>query len=83
MITNRSYSSVFIEERGWTHYKQTSRANFVNLANKHSKKLRTLIGFARVRTVWTVDRPALYLVLNSGVPRGEARWRALPLLAAR
>jgi hypothetical protein len=51
MITNRTYSSVFIEEGGWTRYKQTPRANFVNLANKHSKKLGTLIGSARA------DRP--------------------------
>jgi hypothetical protein len=36
---------------GWTHYKQTPRANFVNLVNKPSKKLGTLIGFLRARTV--------------------------------
>jgi hypothetical protein len=53
IITNRSYTSVFIEEGGWTHYKQTPRANSENLANKHSKKLGTLICSARVRTVRT------------------------------
>jgi hypothetical protein len=51
---------------GWTHYKQTPRANSENLANKHSKKLGTLIYSARA------DRPdprrgpsALFLVPNS------------------
>ena len=68
MITNRPYTSVFIEEGGWTRYKQTSRVNSENLANKHSKKLGTLICSARV------DRPdrglsgLLNLVLN--------KWRA-------
>jgi hypothetical protein len=51
MILNHPYSSVFIEEGGWTHYKQTPRANSVNFVNKHNKKLRTLIYSARVRTV--------------------------------
>jgi hypothetical protein len=51
MITNRTYFSVFIEEGGWTHYKQTPRANSVNLINKHSKKLETLICSTRARTV--------------------------------
>jgi hypothetical protein len=36
---------------GWTRYKQTPRANSENLANKHSKKLGTLICSARVQTV--------------------------------
>jgi hypothetical protein len=53
MITNRSYSSVFIEEEDWTRYKQTPRANSENLADKHNKKLGTLIGSARPRTVRT------------------------------
>jgi hypothetical protein len=39
---------------GWTRYKQTSRANSsVNLANRHSKKLGTLIGSAHTRTIRT------------------------------
>jgi hypothetical protein len=42
---------------GWTRYKQTHRANSVNLANNHSKKLETLIGSARARTVRIADRP--------------------------
>jgi hypothetical protein len=58
MITNRSYTSLFIEEGGWTLYKQTSRANSENLANKQSKKLGTLICSAHARTVRTADRPA-------------------------
>jgi hypothetical protein len=47
MITNRSYTSVFIEEGGWTRYKQTPRANTANFVNKHDKKLGTLICSAR------------------------------------
>jgi hypothetical protein len=58
-MINRLYSSVFIEEGGWTRYKQISRANSTNLANNCSKKLETLIGSAHARTV----RP-LNLVLN-------------------
>jgi hypothetical protein len=59
MITNRSYTSLFIEEGVWTLYKQTSRANSENLANKHSKKLGTLICSAHARTVRPTgaDRP--------------------------
>jgi hypothetical protein len=81
MIANRSYSSVFIEEGGWTRYKQTPRANSVNLANKHSKKLGTLIGSARADCPdhWhgpsglrTVRR--LILVLNT-IPLN--RWHGL------
>jgi hypothetical protein len=56
MITNQPYSSVFIEEGGWTRYKQTLRANSENLANKYSKKLETLIDSARARTV----RPSIW-----------------------
>jgi hypothetical protein len=63
MIPNRPYTSVFIEEGGWTRYKQTPRVNSENLANKHSKKLGTLICSARTRTVRPTgadrpDRPA-------------------------
>jgi hypothetical protein len=47
MITNRLYTSVFIEEGGWTRYKQTRRANPANFINKHGKKLGTLICSAR------------------------------------
>jgi hypothetical protein len=50
-MLNRSYSSVFIEEGGWTRYKQISWANSANLANNYSKKLGTLTGSARARTV--------------------------------
>jgi hypothetical protein len=66
MIPNRSHSSVFIEDGGWTRYKQTPRANFVNLVNEHSKKLGTLICSARGPSgpqVWTVRW--LILVLNN------------------
>jgi hypothetical protein len=52
MIPNRLYSSAFIEEGGWTPYKQTPRANPVNFVNKHGKKLETLICSARA------DHPA-------------------------
>ena len=52
IITNRPYTSVFIEEGGWTRYKQTPRANPANFINKHGKKLGTLICSARA------DRPA-------------------------
>jgi hypothetical protein len=51
MITNRSYTSVFIEEGGWTLYKLISRANSANLANNRSTKLGTLICSAHARTV--------------------------------
>src|SRR5688500_10631838 len=51
MITNRSYTFVFIEEGGWTRYKQTPQANPVNFVNKHGKKLGTLICSACARTV--------------------------------
>jgi hypothetical protein len=37
----------FYKGGGLARYKQTPRANFVNLANKHSKKLGTLIGSTR------------------------------------
>jgi hypothetical protein len=43
MITNWSYTYVFIEEGGWNLYKLISRADSVNLANNRSTKLRTLI----------------------------------------
>ena len=46
-MINRPYSSVFIEEGGWTRYKQIPRTNSVNLANNCSKKLKTLIGSTR------------------------------------
>jgi hypothetical protein len=50
MITNRSYTSVFIEE-GLDLYKLIVRANSVNLANNRSTKLGTLICYAHARTV--------------------------------
>ena len=43
-MINQLYSSVFIEEGGWTRYKQISR---VNSANNCSKKLGTLTDSAR------------------------------------
>jgi hypothetical protein len=43
IITNRPFTSVFIEEGDWTHYKQTPRANPANFV----KKLGTLICSAR------------------------------------
>ena len=58
MIFNRAYSSVFIEEGGWTRYKQISRVNSANLANNHSKKLGTLTDSARAdRLASGPDRP--------------------------
>jgi hypothetical protein len=51
IITNRSYTSLFIEEGGWTLYSTEFRANSANLANKHSTKLGTLIYSAHARTV--------------------------------
>jgi hypothetical protein len=51
IITNRPYISLFIEEGGWTLYTTEFRANFANLANKHSTKLGTLIYSAYARTV--------------------------------
>jgi hypothetical protein len=66
MMFNQPYFSIFIDEGGWTRYKQISRVNFANLANNHSKKLRTLTDSAcarpsapPVRAIWTVDRLAL------------------------
>jgi hypothetical protein len=53
MITNRPYTSLFIEEGGWTLYTTEFRANSENLANKHSKKTRNHNLFC-ART----DRPA-------------------------
>jgi hypothetical protein len=47
-ICPQQYFSIFIEEGGWTRYKLISRVNPVNLDNNRSKKLRTLIGSARV-----------------------------------
>jgi hypothetical protein len=41
----------FYREGGWTRYKQTFRANSVNFANKHNKKLGTLICSTHARTV--------------------------------
>jgi hypothetical protein len=60
MITNQPYTSVFIEEGGWTLYKLISQTNSTNLANNRSTKLGTLICSAHA---WTVrptgaDRPA-------------------------
>ena len=45
---------------GWTRYKQTPQANSENLANKHSKKLGTLIYSTHTRTIRPTgaDRPA-------------------------
>jgi hypothetical protein len=59
MITNRSYTSLFIEEGGWTLYTTDFRANSTNLANNHSTKLGTLICPAHARTVRPTgaDRP--------------------------
>jgi hypothetical protein len=51
MITNRLYTSLFIEEGGWTLYTTEFRANSADLANKHSTKLGTLIYSAHARTV--------------------------------
>jgi hypothetical protein len=55
MITNRLYTSLFIEEGGWTLYTTDFRANSVNLANHRSTKLGTLICSAHARTVRPTD----------------------------
>jgi hypothetical protein len=66
MITNRPYTSLFIEEGGWTLYKLIFRVNSANLANNRSTKLGTLICSAHARTVRPQGRTvrALKLVLN-------------------
>jgi hypothetical protein len=51
MITNRPYTSLFIEEGGWTLYTTDFRANSANIANNRSTKLETLICSAHARTV--------------------------------
>jgi hypothetical protein len=51
MITNRPYTSLFIEEGGWTLYTTEFRANSEDLANKHSTKLGTLNYSGHARTV--------------------------------
>jgi hypothetical protein len=51
IITNRPYTSLFVEEGGWTLYTTDFRANFTNLANNRSTKLGTLICYAYARTV--------------------------------
>jgi hypothetical protein len=52
LIINRSYTSLFIEEEGWTLYTTEFRANSANLANNRSTKLGTLIYSAHARAVW-------------------------------
>jgi hypothetical protein len=44
---SKSVVFLYFIEGGWTRYKQTPRANFVNFVNKHSKKLETLTCSAR------------------------------------
>jgi hypothetical protein len=53
--TNRPYTSLFIEEGGWTLFTTDFRANSVNLANNRSTKLEILICSAHVRTVRPTD----------------------------
>jgi hypothetical protein len=54
-MINRLYSSIFIEEGGWTRYKPISRVNSANLANNRSKKLGTLTNHVHARTVRTTS----------------------------
>jgi hypothetical protein len=59
MITNRPYTSLFIEEGGLDPLQTNFRANPANLTNNHSTKLGTLICSV---LAWTVrptgaDRP--------------------------
>ena len=60
IITNRPYTSLYIEKGGWTLYTTGFRVNSANLANKHSTKLGTLNCSAHARTVRPTgaDRPA-------------------------
>jgi hypothetical protein len=51
MITNRSYTSPFIEEGGWTLYTTDFRANSANLAKNRRTKLEIIICYAHS---WTV-----------------------------
>jgi hypothetical protein len=51
MMINQPYTSLFIEEGGWTLYTTEFRANSTNLANNRSTKLGTLIYYAHARTV--------------------------------
>jgi hypothetical protein len=67
MITNQPYTSLFIEEGGWTLYKLNSQANSANLANNCSTKIETLICSANARIVRPQGRTVrtLILVLNT------------------
>jgi hypothetical protein len=76
IITNRSYASLFIEEGGWTLYTTRFQANSVNLANKHSTKLGTLIYSAQARTVRLQGRTVRWLFL---VPNNTVKKEALGL----
>jgi hypothetical protein len=51
LLTNRPYTSLFIEEGGWILYTTEFRANSANLANNRSTKLETLNCSAHARTV--------------------------------
>jgi hypothetical protein len=59
MIANRPYTTLFIEEEGWTLYKLIFRVNSVNLANNRNTKLGTLICSAHTWTVWSTDADRL------------------------
>jgi hypothetical protein len=61
------YLSIY-RRGGWTLYKLISQANFTNLANNRSTKLRTLICSAHARTVRTADRPV------SGPDHPRSNW---------
>jgi hypothetical protein len=56
MIPNRPYTSLFIEEGGWTLYTTEFRANSAILANNRSTKFGILIYSAHARTVRPTDR---------------------------
>jgi hypothetical protein len=79
MITNRPYTSLFIEEGGWTLYTTDFRANSANIANNRSTKLETPICsvYARtlradpqsrtVRTLILMPNRDIYLVMTKGI----------------
>jgi hypothetical protein len=64
----------FIKEGGWTRYKQTHRANSVNLVNKHSKKTRNPNMFCAQlgqKTLPVVLPPSEFGIILKPKDRGE------------
>jgi hypothetical protein len=72
ILTNRPYTSLFIEEGAWTLYTTDFRANSANLANNRSTKLGTIIYSEHARTV----RPTCADCPASGPDRPHAHFGA-------